>query len=382
MFQTSIRLEDVTINPEYEAMVPPLTDEEYQRLKESIAEVGLYEKIIVNPELVILDGHHRFKACREKGVMPRFEVKRFDSKVDEEIYVIESNVIRRQLTDYNKTILAMKLEPMYAAKAKQRQEATQLKGRDREGKPVFGGVQMNLTEKEKGQARDQAAKAVGLSPATYHRGKVILNKANEKELEDFKKGIKKAYTIYKNIETREKIEKLENEVKNLPPIIGEYDVVVVDPPWDMEVLDQGSWRGGVDYPRMTVDEIKNIKIPAKENCILWLWTTNTYLHEAFHVLEHWGFEYKSCLTWAKDKMGVGVWLRGQTEHCLLATKGKPVWDLKGQTTLLLAPTRGHSIKPDEFYDLVDSLCYGCKLDYFAREPREGWITYGTMERTK
>jgi len=329
---------------------------------------------------VILDGHHRFRACLEVGVMPKFEPKHFASKLDEEIYVIEANVIRRQLTEYQKTVLGLRLEPFYAEKARQRQEATQLIGKSIQKQDVNGGVHLNTTIE--GKARDQAAKAVGLKPTTYHRAKKVLEEGSEDEIKDLKKGTKKVYTVFKNMNTRKKIAELDKEIENIDPITGEYDVIVIDPPWDVGVRDQGAWRGGVEYPRMTLDEIKNIDLPSKENCVLWFWTTNSYLHEAYHILEHWGFTPKSVLTWVKDKMGVGVWLRGQTEHCLLATKGNPLWQLKGQTTALVAPNLGHSIKPDKFYDLVDSLCYGRKLDYFAREPREGWITYGTLEGTK
>ena len=37
---------------------------------------------------------------------------------------------------------------------------------------------------------------------------------------------------------------------------------------------------------------------------------------------------------------------------------------------------GHSVKPQEFYDMVDELCIGRKLDYFARKKRDGWEVFG------
>src|SRR5262245_60971158 len=58
--------------------------------------------------------------------------------------------------------------------------------------------------------------------------------------------------------------------------------------------------------------------------ILWLWTTNYYLRHAYTVLDAWGYEAKTILTWAKDRFGNGDWLRSRTEHCLLAVRGKPV----------------------------------------------------------
>jgi len=117
---TTLNLGDIIINPDYEAIVPSLTDEEFERLKNSIAEVGLYEPIVINKERVILDGHHRFKACKEVGVLPRFTIKHFQSKIAEEIYVIETNVIRRQLNQYQKTILGLRLEPLYTLQAQER----------------------------------------------------------------------------------------------------------------------------------------------------------------------------------------------------------------------------------------------------------------------
>ena len=74
------------------------------------------------------------------------------------------------------------------------------------------------------------------------------------------------------------------------------------------------------------------------------------------MLRAWGFTYKTTLTWAKPHMGMGSWLRGQTEHALLAVRGQPAVHLTNQTTLLEAPADAHSRKPDRFFDLVESLC--------------------------
>jgi MT-A70 len=73
------------------------------------------------------------------------------------------------------------------------------------------------------------------------------------------------------------------------------------------------------------------------------------------------------LTWAKDSMTTGDWLRGQTEHCIMAVRGKPVVTLTNQTTLLHARRRGHSVKPVEFYDFVENLCPAPRYCYlFSR----------------
>ena len=55
-------------------------------------------------------------------------------------------------------------------------------------------------------------------------------------------------------------------------------------------------------------------------------------------------------------MGRGQVLRDKTEHCIVATRGRPIFHLTNQTTELRAPRRENSRKPDEFYALVEQLC--------------------------
>jgi N6-adenosine-specific RNA methylase IME4 len=121
---------------------------------------------------------------------------------------------------------------------------------------------------------------------------------------------------------------------------------------------------------------------AAPDCLLWLWTTNHHMRAAFDVIDAWGFAPKTILTWVKDRMGQGSWLRGQTEHCLMAVRGNPVVELTNQTTVLHAPVRCHSEKPDAFYALVEGLCPcppGGRLELFARRHRPGWQAWGLLE---
>ena len=169
------------------------------------------------------------------------------------------------------------------------------------------------------------------------------------------------------------------QAKPLPLPGGRFDVIVLDPPWSHDTQWHPDYhRGAPLYPTMSLDQIAALPVAekAERDCTLWLWTTNASLHDAFHLVAPWGFEYQTLLTWAKDRFGLGVWLRTQTEHCLLATRGHPVLTLTNQTTLLHGPMREHSRKPDEFYVFVESLCPGRKFDWFSREAREGWVNYG------
>jgi N6-adenosine-specific RNA methylase IME4 len=102
------------------------------------------------------------------------------------------------------------------------------------------------------------------------------------------------------------------------------------------------------------------------------------LNGAREVLDAWGFTPITILTWGKEHFGCGSLLRGQTEHCVLAIRGKPTFELTNQSTLLLAPTRAHSQKPVEFYDLVESLCPAPRYaDLFSRyRHSDKWDCHG------
>jgi N6-adenosine-specific RNA methylase IME4 len=128
---------------------------------------------------------------------------------------------------------------------------------------------------------------------------------------------------------------------------------------------------------MTIEEIKNIKLQAADDCILWLWVIDLHLKDALEIIEYWGFERKSTLVWVKDKMGLGSWLRNQHEICFLAIKGKPLFFGESVSSVLNAERNKHSEKPEEFYKLVEETCrYPMKLDYFSRHKRDGWVCYG------
>lgn len=55
---------------------------------------------------------------------------------------------------------------------------------------------------------------------------------------------------------------------------------------------------------------------------------------------------------------------------------KPVWDMKNERDIIRKARTTHSTKPESFYTMVDKLCAGRKLDYFARKERKGWEVYG------
>ena len=182
--------------------------------------------------------------------------------------------------------------------------------------------------------------------------------------------------VHKRLRIRQQAEAIAQEPPPLPD--GPFRVLVVDPPWKYNRDSDPSHRGSTPYPTMSIQDICELKVAdiSGEDSLIWLWTTNTHIRESFTVLDAWGFEYKTMLTWVKPRMGTGEWLRGQTEHCLLAAHGRPTIVLSNQTTVLQGATGRHSEKPEEFYKLVECLCPGSKVELFARRRRAGWEAHG------
>jgi N6-adenosine-specific RNA methylase IME4 len=187
--------------------------------------------------------------------------------------------------------------------------------------------------------------------------------------------------VFKRLKVMRQADAIRAEPPPLPGN-GPYRVIVADPAVETRVRgDDPSSRRTIPYPGQPFHDICKLDVRsiAHQHCVLWLWTTNADIREAFTILDAWGFLYKTMLTWVKDRMGTGDWLRGQTEHCLMAVRGKPTVTLTNQTTVLHAPARGHSRKPDEeFIPLVEATCPASRYCYlYARAfQRDRWDTHG------
>jgi ParB-like chromosome segregation protein Spo0J len=188
----------IIVNPVYQKLVPPVTETEYKSLKESIKSNGLWLPIITNNQGVILDGHHRFKACQELGVQMRLAVREFDSELWEKKFVIETNLKRRQLNDFQKAELGVLLLPIEQELAKQRQVHDSSSSND-----------------QKGNARDITASKVGMSGTTFERAKKVIERAPEEVKQSLRDGKTTISKEYQKIQKDEKRKIRQDEIKSL-----------------------------------------------------------------------------------------------------------------------------------------------------------------------
>lgn len=327
-----------------------------ETLKRSISDVGLINPLTVDQDGNLLAGRRRYQAISELGwqeapvrVLPvnGGQLKAFRVAIDE-------NLKRKPLTESENRIAMAQYDELK---------------RKLEGERPRGNPNLLQCSKLDGWSQAQTAQDLGIAQQTVSEAVRAENYVKiHPEL-----ATKKTKQILRTL----KIEAQKEAIKHLTPPIDQWDVIVIDPPWPIAGEYDPDWRRICpDYPTMSLEKIASIKIPAASDCILWLWVTNLNMHDGFHLLEHWGFQFRNILTWAKDRFGVGNWLRGQTEHCLLATKGNPIFQGESISTLLIAERGKHSEKPSAFYELVDRCCFGKKLDYFFGKEREGWDSYG------
>lgn len=164
-----------------------------------------------------------------------------------------------------------------------------------------------------------------------------------------------------------------------------YRVIYADPPWQyrdttlrfaLGKREQLSSAIG-HYPVMPLEDIKALDVPSDDNSYLFLWITNPLLREGFEVMQAWGFEYKTTLTWVKPSIRMGYYFRSRTEHLLFGTKGKPGrLNHKGLGNVIEAKPTKHSEKPEKVYELIETACDGPYIELFARRRRHGWDVWG------
>jgi N6-adenosine-specific RNA methylase IME4 len=380
---------------------PPLSDSDYQTLKADIAEQGLLEPIWLDKQKRVIDGRHRLRACRELKIEPEYQFTDYEEG-DIAGVVVSLNMRRRHLSESQRARIGANLIPFFEKDAKEKIKAGKPAENEDETDPS-AKVHSKSKKAEENKSAAKAARVVGVSP----RYVAYAKKVEEQGCDELKKAVaadtipvsdaSKIVGETKGVQKKLVKQVLSGGAKNLKqalrahnqkeaikqieamdPAQGGYPVVVADPAWPYEARkDDTTQRGQTPYPQMTIPQICKVDIPAADDSILFLWTTNSHLvnGNAARVCGAWGYQPKTLITWVKDRMGMGDWARSQTEHIVLAVRGAP--KLKEVPSTVFEAARGkHSEKPEEFYQLVERCTAGSKIELFARQHREGWFCHG------
>ena len=161
-----------------------------------------------------------------------------------------------------------------------------------------------------------------------------------------------------------------------------YQVIYSDPPWKISFYPVKGETGMrfAQYKTMKTEDICKMKFDfVDENAVIFLWTTNTFLPDAFLVLKAWGFKYHCTIVWKKDN---GITMRGvhrTVEFLLFGYNGRfPDIGCGKPLPCHVECKRGrHSEKPDVFRKIiVDKFGDVPRIELFARQRVEGWDAWG------
>ena len=181
----------LTVDPEFESLIPPLSEEEFKQLRDNVVESGECHDPILIWNGMIVDGHNRWKIIQENPDVS-YQVREmvFLSRNDAMAWMIRNQLGRRNLTAFARTELSLKLKPLLAEEAKKRQgERNDLK---------------DIPQKSAGsEVRDEIAKSANVSHDTVSKVEKIIEKAPEEVKEQLRRGevsINKAYNEIREAE--------------------------------------------------------------------------------------------------------------------------------------------------------------------------------------
>lgn len=110
---------------------------------------------------------------------------------------------------------------------------------------------------------------------------------------------------------------------------------------------------------------------------------------ALYLMEQWGFEACSMLTWGKYNLnrirrgessggygGIGYWFLGNSEYVVVGKKKGLPSIRTGYSSLFLEPKKGHSEKPENIHRLAEARFPGPYVEIFGRRPYPGWTVLG------
>jgi hypothetical protein len=228
------------IKEEFKKLIPALTAEEFKQLENNCLAEGIREKIITWNG-VIIDGHNRYEIAQKWNLDYETESKQFKNEEAVKEWMILNQFGRRNLSNYQRSVLALQLEEVFKDKAKERMF---------NGKPV--------PKSEQGRTIEKISDVANVGKDTIAKVKKIQEKAPEEIKEKLQTGEVSINQAYKEIKKEEKLREKElkiaeikqnaNNFKNEDIKIhnldfrelniknGEIDLILTDPPYPADFL--------------------------------------------------------------------------------------------------------------------------------------------------
>ena len=113
----------------FKNLIPVLSSEEYNQLESNIIKEGCRDALIVwrNGSDWLLDGHNRYEICKKHGIEFKTILKEFDNESEAKQWIILNQFGRRNLSLYQRSVLALKFENIYREQGKENLKISGLK---------------------------------------------------------------------------------------------------------------------------------------------------------------------------------------------------------------------------------------------------------------
>lgn len=206
------------------------------------------------------------------------------------------------------------------------------------------------------------------------------------------------YSIYNEVAKRRT---KQNTLPNLYPRLPDkkFDIIYADPPWDyngklqfdkssksVEQIDLSKKifisSAAFKYPTLKTSELMKIPIQeiSKDDCLLFMWTTNPHLSQSVELGQVWGFEYKTvAFIWDKMNHNPGQYTLSNCELCLVFKRGRipRPRGARNVQQLVRSPRKAHSEKPVEVIQAIEKMFPTQeRIELFARRKTKGWSAWG------
>lgn len=154
---------EIRIDSEFKSLIPPLTDEEYAGLEESILQEGCRDALIIW-DGILIDGHNRYDICTKHGIPFETASMYFKSRDDVKLWMMKNQLARRNLNDFQRIEITHKCEDAVKAKAKERQGTRT-------------DIEDFVEKFPESRARDELGEMAGVSGKTYEHAVTVLENA-------------------------------------------------------------------------------------------------------------------------------------------------------------------------------------------------------------
>lgn len=250
---------ELIIREDFRRLIPQLSEEEFDQLETNIIKDGILSPIVVWQNIII-DGHNRYEIAQKWDLLFEFTEKEFEDENDVKEWMILHQFGRRNLSNYQRSVLALQLENVIKAKAKDRQR---LHGGTAPGRTLVQNSEQVIDEKPmERKTISQVAKVANVSHDTILKVKAIQEKAPDDILVKLEKDEISIHKAYETIVKDEKFQKLEEKKREISSILASQvlnnrpiltntdcisylsqfeddsiDLVITDPPYSTDIDD-------------------------------------------------------------------------------------------------------------------------------------------------